>query len=217
MTAAQFNRPSRVYASFTDVPAGGEDTLRGPRGGQHPLRELHRPRLQLAREPRPDGAQGTSFSHSTSCIQCARRQKRLRDCCPQVRTASIKDAPAREGRFPVVLFSHGLAATRIQNTALLEELARCAQVFRCHRPLRGFSPVKFPHPRSDESTSAGAFAHPSRAAPATASSAPRATTRSTARWSASQTATSRPSTRRRQRSWRTGSLGTSGASRRAEQ
>lgn len=40
-----------------------------------------------------------------------------------MRTFSVVGAAPREGRFPVVLFSHGLASTRIQNTAMMEDLA----------------------------------------------------------------------------------------------
>lgn len=46
---------------------------------------------------------------------------------PKVPTHAVVGAPAREGRFPVVLFSHGNVSTRVQNTALMEELARRAR------------------------------------------------------------------------------------------
>lgn len=42
----------------------------------------------------------------------------------RVPTASRRDAPAAAGRFPVLVFSHGNVSTRVQNTSLLEELAR---------------------------------------------------------------------------------------------
>ncbi len=43
----------------------------------------------------------------------------------RVPTASRRGAPAAPGRFPVLVFSHGNVSTRVQNTSLLEELARC--------------------------------------------------------------------------------------------
>lgn len=42
---------------------------------------------------------------------------------PKIASHATVGVPARRGRFPVVLFSHGNVSTRVQNTALLEELA----------------------------------------------------------------------------------------------
>jgi hypothetical protein len=43
----------------------------------------------------------------------------------RVPTASRRGAAPAPGCFPVLVFSHGNVSTRVQNTSLLEELARC--------------------------------------------------------------------------------------------
>ncbi|MFI5937020.1 alpha/beta hydrolase family protein [Actinoplanes sp. NPDC051494] len=45
------------------------------------------------------------------------------DSMTRARTHAVPDAPVAAGRFPVVLFSHGLGGVRTQNTAYAEELA----------------------------------------------------------------------------------------------
>jgi hypothetical protein len=45
----------------------------------------------------------------------------------RVPTASRRGAAAAAGAFPVLVFSHGNVSTRVQNTSLLEELARCGK------------------------------------------------------------------------------------------